>query len=156
MVESRVRRADQCLHCWSLDTVQKGDLRVCRDCGAVCRGGEVIETGYVDLHYSLEVQAGDGRALWIDTLDTLFEAQSDIAVGLGIKPGSSFTKWLRSRERTEGVIDDAGTIESMQKIVRKMTSYAHFVRDPYNRQTIDRLNKVIPNAVRFQLTLKRR
>lgn len=156
MIETNVRYKGSCPHCASLDSAPKGGSRLCRDCGAVFRGSEVLTPGYVDLHYSLEVHTGEGNKLWSNTLDTLFEAQCDIAVGLGIPPGSSFTKWLKSRERVEGVIDDAETITTLQRIVSKLMKHQRFIRDPYNLESIRRLKDALPQATRLCLTLGRR
>lgn len=156
MIVKNVRYQGSCPHCASLDSVAKGQSRLCRDCGAVFHGSEVLTPGYVDLHYSLEVHSGEGCRLWENTLDTLFEAQCDVAAGLGIPPGSSFTKWLKSRERVEGIIDDAETITTMQRIVSKLMKHQRFIRDPYNLDSIRRLKDALPRATRLCLTLGRR
>lgn len=149
-------RERQCLHCGSLNTQIDGPFRNCRDCRAVFRGSEEVQAGDLDIHYSLNVQDRDSRSLWCETLDVLFEAQCDIAAGLGIPPGSSFTNWFRSRQREEGVIDDPDTVERMKVISRKILTHRQFVREPYNIEAAERLEQALPRAARFLLTLVRR
>jgi hypothetical protein len=151
-----LKRAGGCLHCGSLDWEEKRGARYCRDCGAVFRPGELLRAGFIDLHYSLDVRDDGGRSLWCETLDVLFEAQCDIAQGLKIKPGSSFTKWLKSRERTEGVIDDAATIAAMEKIAGKLVAYGDLIREEYNLDAARRLVKALAQATRLVLTLTQR
>jgi hypothetical protein len=158
-VVERVRKPvypGACPHCGSLDGVEHRAGKACLDCGAVYKDGEVLKSGTVDVHYSLDVQDYRGATLWRDTLDVLFDAQCDIAAGLKIPPGSSFAKWLRSKQRREGLIDDGDTIVAMEKIVGKIMKHARFVRDEYKLQSIQRLQKVMPDACRFQLTLAKR
>ena len=145
-----------CPHCGSLDGAPHRAGKACLDCGAVYKDGEVLKSGSVDVHYSLDVQDYRGATLWRDTLDVLFDAQCDIAAGLKIPPGSSFAKWLRSKQRKPDLIDDGETIVAMEKIVAKIMKHSRFVRDAYKLRSIELLSKVMPDACRFVLTLARR
>lgn len=156
IADLRPRHPGSCAQCGSLDTAIRFKTFVCRDCGAASRNGEVVKTGIVDIHYSLQVLTQDGRTLWCETLDILFEAQCDVAAGLRISPGSSFSRWLKSREGAEGLIEDADTLRSMRRIVGKLVSYSAHIRDPYNLDAIQKLQDALPMASRFRLTLDRR
>jgi hypothetical protein len=146
-----------CLHCFSLDTgLRKDRAVVCRDCGCVFKDDQILQHGMVDLDYSMQVLGETGATLWVDTLNVLFSAQRNVAAGLKIKPGSSFTKWLKSKERTEGIIDDAETILTLEKISRKILKNRQFIFDPYILGAVENLADCLPAATKLVLTFKKR
>lgn len=152
---SKPRHAGSCPQCGSLDVrpTRRGAAH-CFDCGALSCDGEILRSGLVDVHYSLDVQSPEGRTLWCHTLEVLFEAQCDVAAGLRINPGSSFTKWLKTRER-DGVIDDPETLGTMRRIVSKLMSHRRFIRDPFNAEMIGQLEGALIGAGRMVLTWRK-
>jgi hypothetical protein len=155
-LNGKLRRPNSCLHCGSLDWLpSKKGHRFCKDCGSKFTETEVLEPGYVDLDYSLNVLNSDGHSVWCECIHVLFDAQCDIAEGLGIKPGSSFTKWLKSREH-DGIIDDNETVQTMGKIVDKMIHHMQHIKSPDNLQMICHLQMALPKARKFVLTYKKR
>ena len=148
---------DACAQCGSLYTVPKSDgMRACRDCKAVTLNGEVIKSGDLDLHYSLDVLDADGRTLWVDSVYVLFQAQCHVAHGLKISPGSSFTNWLKSKEAPEGYIKDPVTIQTLHKIAGKILHHRGFIEDPYILESVDNLHKVLLKSRKMVLTFKKR
>jgi hypothetical protein len=147
---------EACAQCGSLYTVPKGEIRFCRDCKAWTQGGEVVKSGDLDLHYSLDVQNGANRTVWVDSVYVLFQAQCMVAHGLKISPGSSFTNWLKSRENGEGFIDDHDSIQTMLKIARKILKHRQFIEDPYLIESITALEAALPKATKMILTFKKR
>ncbi|HTF57226.1 MAG TPA: hypothetical protein VK661_08335 [Planctomycetota bacterium] len=145
-----------CAQCGSLYTAPKGDFLYCRDCKALTSDGEIVKTGDLDLHYSLDVQDPENRTLWVDSVYVLFQAQCDIARGLKISPGSSFTNWLKANEAPEGWIDDKDTIRTLAKIAGKILKYAQHIEDPYVIQSVEGLQAALPKADRMILTFKKR
>lgn len=149
--------ADACAQCGSLYTVPKSDgMRACRDCKAVTLNGEVVKSGDLDLHYSLDVLDADGRTLWVDSVYVLFQAQCHVAHGLKISPGSSFTNWLKSKEAPEGYIDDPIAIQTLHKIAGKILHYKQFIEDPYILESVEKLHGVLLKSRKMVLTFKKR
>jgi len=147
---------ESCAQCGSLYTVPKQNMRFCRDCKAWSLDGEVVKSGDLDLHYSLDVLDKDGRTLWVDSVYVLFQGQCHVAHGLKISPGSSFTNWLKSNEVPEGWIDDPITIQTLHKIAGKILKYRHFVEDPYIIESVEKLHEVLPKSPKMVLTFKKR
>lgn len=148
---------EACAQCGSLNTVPKqNDIRFCRDCKAMSLEAEVIKTGDLDLHYSLDVQDAEGRTLWLDSVYVLFQAQCHVAHGLKINPGSSFTNWLKANEAPEGWIDDPITIQALHKIAAKILHYQRFIEDPYIIESVQKLHEVILKSRKMVLTFKKR
>jgi len=145
-----------CAQCGSLYTMPKGDFLYCRDCKALSSGGELVKPGDLDIHYSLDIQDTEHRSLWVDSVYVLFQAQCDIARGLKISPGSSFTNWLKANESPEGWIDDRDTIKTLAKIAGKILKHAQYVEDPYVIQSVEGLQTALPKAHRMILTFKKR
>jgi hypothetical protein len=155
-IRPKKRHEGSCDHCGSLDVVDKKSGRYCRDCGAVTKDGEVLKSGMVELHYSLEVLTRDRRALWRETLDVLFEAQCDIAAGMKIAPGSSFTKWLISHQRPDGLIEKPEIYETLQKIVCKMANHLDLIVEEHNRARILSLLKAMEKGRLLKLSFDKR
>ena len=147
---------DACAQCGSLYTVPKDDMRFCKDCKALSLNGEVVKSGDLDLHYSLDVLDPEGRTLWVDSVYVLFQAQCHVAHGLKISPGSSFTNWLKSKEAPEGWIDDPITIQTLHKITKKILHYRQHIEDPYILESVEKLQNCILKSRKMVLTFKKR
>jgi len=148
---------EACAQCGSLYTVPKqNNIRLCKDCKAMTLDGEVIKSGDLDLHYSLDVLDANDRTLWLDSVYVLFQAQCHVAHGLKISPGSSFTNWLKSNEAPEGWIDDPMTIQTLHKITAKILHHGKFIEDPYIVESVQKLHDVILKSRKMVLTFKKR
>jgi len=154
--QKKLLSPNSCAQCGSLYTVPKGEILFCRDCKAWTQNGEVVKSGDLDLHYSLDVQNGANRTVWVDSVYVLFQSQCMVAHGLKISPGSSFTNWLKSRENPEGKIDDPESLQILLKIARKILKHRQFIDDPYLVETITALEAALPKATRMILTFKKR
>ena len=147
---------EACAQCGSLYTVPRQNMRFCRDCKAWTLDGEVVKSGDLDLHYSLDVLDANGRTMWVDSVYVLFQAQCLVANGLKISPGSSFTNWLKSNESSEGWIDDVPTIRTLHKIAGKILKNHQYVDDPYILEAVEKLHEVILKSPKMVLTFKKR
>ncbi len=148
---------EACAQCGSLYTVPKPDnMRLCRDCKALSLDAEVVKTGDLDLHYSLDVLDAQDRTLWVDSVYVLFQGQCHVAHGLKISPGSSFTNWLKANESPEGWIDDPITIQTLHKICGKILKHRQYVEDPYIIESVEKLQGVLLKSRKMVLTFKKR
>ena len=150
---SKPSNPNACLNCGSLNTKRYGKALLCYDCRQLSKGDDVIRSGELDLHYTLDVRNQDDRSIWCHTLDVLFESQCSIAEGLGIRPGSSFANWLRSKENEEGIIDDAETIDELITIASKMLGYKRFIKDKHHVELIRELREALSRAMHMRLTM---
>lgn len=156
MIDVAATGTRKCPQCGSLNTYRDGRARRCFDCRAISNGREVVIPGSLEAYHSLEVQDSNGRTLWADSLRVLFEAQCDIAAGLGIPPGIGLSNWLRARQRRPGIIDDRDTLRRMSVISQKIVYHAEFVRASYNVRSAERLSQALPRASRMVLTTRSR
>jgi hypothetical protein len=140
-----------CANCGSLNTKRSGKRLRCFDCGQIAEGAEIIEAGEVKFHYTLELRDGEDREIWSHALDVLFEAQCQIAEGLGIPPGQSFGKWLASKQGRNGAIEDAAVIDELYQITGKILSHKQFIKDAHDVKVVQALRKALPNATRLVL-----